>query len=88
MEERICNIYEVIEYIKGEPEWKFEWMKALTLLCLEYLTLDGLQDAKRASEIPSEIECLVASIDKGGKPCGISCSECEFKPNAKKIIGR
>lgn len=36
-------------------EWKFEWMKEICELCDEYRQLDGLEDAKRASEIPDEI---------------------------------
>ncbi len=35
--------------------WKYDWMKDLCKLCLEYISLDGLQDAKRAAEIPDEI---------------------------------
>ncbi len=36
-------------------EWKLEWMKEICELCDEYRQLEGLQDAKRASEIPEEI---------------------------------
>lgn len=39
--------------------WKYKWMAQATKLILEYLTLDGLQDAKRASEIPDEIQDIV-----------------------------
>lgn len=37
------------------PGWKYPWLKEVTSLCVEYLTLNGLQDAKRASEIPMAV---------------------------------
>lgn len=36
-------------------DWKYGWIKDLCKLCVEYLTLDGLEDATRAAEIPDEI---------------------------------
>lgn len=35
--------------------WKYPWLAEVTQLILEYLTLEGLQDAKRATDIPDEI---------------------------------
>lgn len=35
--------------------WKYPWMAEVVKLSLEYLTLDGLADAMRASDIPDEI---------------------------------
>ena len=35
--------------------WKHSWLSEVIKLSLEYLTLDGLEDAMRASEIPEEI---------------------------------
>lgn len=40
-------------------EWKHEWLKKICELCDEYKQLEGLQDAKRASEIPDEILDIV-----------------------------
>lgn len=36
-------------------EWKYPWLKDITNLCLEYLQLDGLEDAGRAADIPFAI---------------------------------
>ena len=36
-------------------KWKLEWLQKICALCEEYKQLEGLQDAKRASEIPDEI---------------------------------
>ena len=35
--------------------WKYPWLAEITKLMLEYLTLEGLEDAGRASDIPDEI---------------------------------
>lgn len=42
--------------------WKLEWMKEICTLCVEYLTLDGLEDATRAAEIPEEILDIAKSV--------------------------
>lgn len=42
--------------------WKLEWMKEICTLCVEYLTLDGLEDATRAAEIPEEILDIAESV--------------------------
>lgn len=39
--------------------WKYPFMAEITKLCLEYLTLDGLQDALRANSIPDEIMDII-----------------------------
>lgn len=41
--------------------WKYDWMAEASKLILENLTLDGLPDAKRASEIPDEIQDIVVN---------------------------
>ena len=46
-----------------QTEWKYPWMKQLCKLTAEYMTLDGLQDAKRASDITNEIIDIVDNID-------------------------
>lgn len=43
-------------------EWKHDWMKDICKLCAEYLTLDGLEDATRAAEIPEEILDIAESV--------------------------
>lgn len=47
--------------------WKYPWLKEVCQLCLEYMMLDGLQDALRASDIPDEILDIVEqAINKKG----------------------
>ena len=36
-------------------EWRYPWLKDITNLCLEYLQLDGLEDADRIHDIPFAI---------------------------------
>lgn len=43
--------------------YKYSWLAKVIQLSLEYLTLEGLQDARRASEIPDEI------LDICGEEC-------------------
>lgn len=52
----------LLEMIENEP-LKIEWMKKICLLSVEYLTLDGLEDAKRASDIPAEIISIIENLD-------------------------
>lgn len=42
--------------------WKYPWMAEVTKLCLEYMTLNGLEDACRASDIPDEILEIVERL--------------------------
>jgi len=47
---------ELLRFLQiDQNEWKHEWMKDICKLCLEYITLDGLEDAFRASQIPDQI---------------------------------
>jgi len=45
----------LIDLEKDQDEWKHEWLKDVCKLCLEYLTLDGLEDAFRATQIHEKI---------------------------------
>lgn len=40
-------------------KWKYEWLQKVCELCDEYRQLEGLEDAKRASDIPEEIIDIV-----------------------------
>ena len=57
----VDRAFDVIrESMKGE--WKLEWMKKVCELCVDYMSLNGLEDAKRASDITDKILEITANI--------------------------
>ena len=74
MEEELAG--ELLQILQSETvRWKHEWLKTVTMLCLEYLSLDGLPDATRASQIPDEILDIVEKelddSEKNDRTCSI-----------------
>ena len=54
---------ELLQAIENDKqEYKYTWMKDICRLAVEYLTLDGLEDAKRAADIPEEIIDIIETI--------------------------
>lgn len=51
VEEQASELLNKIDF----TNYKYPWMAKIIELSLEYLTLDGLQDALRGSQIPDEI---------------------------------
>lgn len=55
------TISEALRTISGQNNWKDEKMRKICMLSLEYLMLDGLEYAKRSSDIPFEIMDILAT---------------------------
>lgn len=53
---------ELLRILQDAPQWKIQWMRDITELCIEYMTLDGLQDAKRGSDIEIEIIDIMEKV--------------------------
>lgn len=60
MKEQAEKLLQTIEI--DTSNWKYPWMKDICRLAVEYLTLDGLEDAKRASDIPEEIYDIIMLV--------------------------
>ena len=60
MQELASQLLQAID--NDKQEYKYPWMKDICRLAVEYLTLDGLQDAKRASDIPEEIYDIIMLV--------------------------
>ena len=51
IEEKVSELLSNLDF----TNWKYPWMAQIVQLALEYLSLEGLEDALRASQIPEEI---------------------------------
>lgn len=61
MQETATRLLQDLE--QDKTGWKYPWMKDICRLAAEYMSLDGLEDARRAADIPDEIIDIINNIN-------------------------